>query len=114
EVKALASINAGFFDMKNGGSTAFIKVDGAVQDKDTTKWRTDGRYDGAMIITNKGRFLIDKRSDYRTYTANKKYDDVLIAGNLLMDDGKEISLKQDAFVTTRHPRTALGIVSKHK
>jgi len=114
EAKALASINGGFFDMKKGGSTSYIKVDGTVPDKDTLKWRSHPRYDGVIIITNKGKFLIDKRSDHRAYTANKKYDDVLVAGHILMDDGEEVALKEYDFVTRRHPRTALGIVSKHK
>jgi exopolysaccharide biosynthesis protein len=114
EVKALASVNAGFFDMKNGGSTAYIKVDGTVPDKDTLKWKKHPRYDGALIITTKGKFVIDKRTHYRTYTSNKKYDDVLITGNLLMDDGKKVALDDGSFVTTKHPRTCLGIVSKNK
>ena len=114
EAKALASVNAGFFDMKNGGSTAYIKVDGAVPDEDTLKWKKHPRYSGAIIITTKGKILIEERGDQRSYTENRKYDDVLITGDLLMDDGVEVALKDNSFVTTRHPRTALGIISKHK
>lgn len=114
EVKALASVNAGFFDMKHGGSTAYIKVDGAVPDKDTLKWRNHPRYNGSLIITTKGRIVIEKKGNQQAYTSNKKYDDVLITGDLLMDDGEEIKLKDGSFVTTRHPRTCLGIVLKHK
>src|SRR5690606_25898554 len=43
-----------------------------------------------------------------------KYDDVLVTGNLLMDDGGKVKMKDDAFVMTRHPRTCLGIVSNNK
>lgn len=114
EAKALASINAGFFDIEKGGSTAYIKVDGSVPDKDTLKWRTHSRYNGTLIITTKGRIAIEKRGDHRNYTANKKYDDVLVTGHLLMDDGTKVELKDESFVTTRHPRTCLGLVSKHK
>ncbi len=114
EVSALASINAGFFDMKNGGSTAYIKVDGTVPDKDTLKWKGYGRYTGALIITKKGRVDIETKGDQQSYTSNKKYDDVLVTGNLLMDDGEKVKMKDDAFVTKRHPRTCLGIVSKNK
>lgn len=114
DVKALASVNAGFFDMKHGGSTAYIKVDGAVPDKDTLKWRNHPRYNGSVIITTKGRIAIEKKGNQQEYTSNKKYDDVLITGDLLMDDGEEVKLKDGSFVTTRHPRTCLGIVSKHK
>src|SRR5690349_14989130 len=113
EANALASVNAGFFDMKNGGSTAYIKVDGSVPDKDTLKWRNYPRYSGTVIITTRGRIAIEKKADHHSYTSNRKYDDVLVTGNLLMDDGQKIDLKDDAFVTTRHPRTCLGIVSKN-
>lgn len=112
--KALASVNGGFFDMKNGGSESYIKVDGAVPDKDTLKWLSHGRYSGALIITTKGGIVIEKRGDYKAYTANKKYDDVLITGHLLMDDGARVPLKDEPFVTKRHPRTCLGVISKNK
>lgn len=114
EVKALASVNAGFFDMKRGGSTAYIKVDGAVPDKDTLKWMRHPRYNGSLIITTKGRIVIEKKGDQQTYTAKKKYDDVLITGDLLVDDGEKMKLKDVSFVTTRHPRTCLGIISRNK
>jgi exopolysaccharide biosynthesis protein len=114
EAKALAAVNAGFFDMKNGGSTAYIKVDGAVPDGDTLKWMRHPRYSGALIITTRGRIGIEERGDHKRYSINRKYDDVLVTGNLLMDDGTRVTLKDDTFVTTRHPRTCLGIISKHK
>ncbi len=114
EAKALASVNAGFFDMKNGGSTAYIKVDGTVPDKDTLKWRGYPRFSGALIITRNGKFIIEERRNHNSYTARRKYDDVLVTGPLLMDDGKKVKLDDGSFVTTRHPRTCLGIISKHK
>jgi exopolysaccharide biosynthesis protein len=114
EAKALASVNAGFFDMKNGGSTAYIKVDGAVPDTDTLKWKKHPRYSGTIIINTRGKIAIEERGNYRSYTDNRKYDDVLVTGNLLMDNGARVKLKDDAFVTTRHPRTCLGMISKHK
>ncbi len=113
EVKALASVNAGFFDMKNGGSTAYIKVDGVVPDKDTLKWRYSSRLSGALVITKNGRIVLEERGDHKAYTASRKYDDVLVTGPLLIDDGKRLKLDDGSFVTTRHPRTCLGIISKH-
>lgn len=114
EAKALASVNGGFFDMKQGGSESYIKVDGSVPDKDTLKWRPFPRYTGALIITTKGGVIIEKKGDHKAYTANRKYDDVLITGYLLMDDGAKVRLPDDAFVTKRHPRTCLGLISRHK
>lgn len=114
EAKALASVNAGFFDMKNGGSTAYIKVDGSVPDEDTLKWRPYSRYNGSLIVTRKGRIIIEERGKHATYTASRKFDDVLVTGPLLMDDGTREKLDDGSFVTMRHPRTCLGILSKHK
>jgi len=114
EAKALASVNAGFFDMKNGGSTAYIKVDGSIPDTDTLKWRRHPRYSGALIITTRGKIVIEERGDHQSYTVNRKYDDVLITGDLLMNNGTELKLEDNKFVTTRHPRTCLGMISKHK
>lgn len=112
--KALASVNAGFFDMKRGGSTAYIKVDGSVPDTDTAKWRGYPRFTGSLIITTKGRVFLEETGSHTTYTSVPKYDDVLVTGPLLMDDGRRMKLKDDSFVTTRHPRTCLGIISRHK
>lgn len=114
EAKALASVNAGFFDMKNGGSTSYIKVDGTLPDKDTLKWRDYPRFTGSLIITRNGRVLVEEKENHRTYTTNRKYDDVLVTGYLLLDDGEKVPLKDESLVTKRHPRTCLGIVSKHK
>lgn len=112
--EALAAVNAGFFDVKNGGSVTYLKIDGKLGQLDTTKWKTNQNLNAVFIIKKNGRFEIEGIQDYHKYTENKKYDDVLVTGSLLMDEGVSIDLANNAFVDNRHPRTGLGIVNKNK
>ena len=112
ETKGLAAVNAGFFDMKNGGSTTFIKVDGKVPDDDTTKWRKTETLNGALIIKKDGTLEVEPAGTYNVYAANSTYDDVLVTGSLLVDNGNAPRLPDVAFVRTRHPRTCLCLGPK--
>jgi exopolysaccharide biosynthesis protein len=114
EAGGIGAINAGFFDMKNGGSVTYIKVDGQVPDRDTTKWRWTEVRNGAMIIRRNGTFDLATATNSRDYTKNEKYDDVLITGPLLIENGMIIRLAETPFVTLRHPRTSLGLIKAHK
>ena len=110
---SLAAVNAGFFDVKNGGSVTYIKVDGKLPSSDTTKWKITKTLNGAFIIKNNGKFEIEKAGSYSGYTTQKKFDDVLVTGCLLIDEGREVVLPEVSFVTKRHPRTCLGIINKN-
>jgi exopolysaccharide biosynthesis protein len=114
EKKATAAVNAGFFDTKNGGSVTYIKVDGNVNEKDSVKWGKLKMLNGAFMIKTNGSFEIEPSAPYKQYTSNNEYDDVLITGCLLKDNGRNISLPDCSFVNNRHPRTCLGILSKYK
>ena len=114
EAGGLAAVNAGFFDVKNGGSVTYLKVDGKQGEGDTAKWKSTANLNGALIIKRNGGFELELVKDYARYTQHKKYDDVLVTGLLLMDEGKILTLPDNAFVTNRHPRTCLGIVNKNK
>ena len=112
EAGALAAVNAGFFNVKEGTSATYIKVDGELPYPDTTKWKQMETLNGALIIKRNGRIEVEPAGDNSRYTASKKYDDVLITGCLLLDEGKEMELPDKEFVNERHPRTCLGIVDK--
>ena len=111
--EALAAVNAGFFDVLMGGSVTYIKVDGEILG-DTTKWKRNANLNGAFVIKQNGRFEIELAGNNAAYTSNSMYDDVLITGSLLMDEGELYPLADNGFVNNRHPRTALGIVNKNK
>lgn len=114
DTEAIAAVNAGFFDMKNGGSVTYIKVDGETQLEDTVKWRVTKTLNGVMIIKTNGSFDIELAGEYEQYTSNEKYDDVLVTGCLLIDEGNRMLLPDVSFVNSRHPRTCLGLLSDQK
>lgn len=113
EAKALAAVNAGFFDVKEGGSVTYLKMDGEILG-DTLKWRRNQNLNGALIIRTNGSVAVELAGSNSTYTTDKKIDDVLVTGSLLIDEGKRLELPDNSFVKNRHPRTCLGIVNKHK
>ena len=44
----------------------------------------------------------------------KEYEDVLVAGPLLIKNGMPVKLPGTSLTVTRHPRTAVGIINSHK
>jgi exopolysaccharide biosynthesis protein len=105
ENQALAAVNAGFFDMKNGGSVTYLKADGKVisQNANDNPMITCS----AFVVTTDGKVVIEPVVSPNYYTQSDVYADVLFTGPLLLLDGKV--LEQDTartFVTYRHPRTA--------
>ncbi len=112
ESSALAAVNAGFFDMVNGGSVTYLKRDGEIIG-DTTKWKRNANLNGALVIMVDGKVEMEMARQNSYYTNDEKIDDVLITGSLLIDDGTMMALPDNSFVTNRHPRTSVGIVGDH-
>lgn len=109
EANALAAINAGFFDMKNGGSVTFIKVDGKILDTDSVKWKKTETRNGALVIRKDGSFKIEQATTNGSYIQNTTFDDVLVTGPILVQGGNALQLPSVPFVTLRHPRSCLCI-----
>jgi exopolysaccharide biosynthesis protein len=107
ESNSLAAINAGFFDMKDGGSVTFIKVDGKVPDADSAKWRKTETRNGALIIKTDGTLKIEHAQNNGSYIRNAAYDDVLVTGPVLVQNGNTLQLPSVPFVNLRHPRSCL-------
>lgn len=99
EADALAAINGGFFDMKNGGAVDFIKVNNQVINHTRSKSSR-----GAYFAFDKKRTII---ADDSVLVAS--YPNVMLAGPMLIKDNSTIPLAKNAFNDNRHPRTALGI-----
>jgi exopolysaccharide biosynthesis protein len=112
-VDAIAAVNAGFFDILKGGSVTYIKVDGQSPQIDSTHWKVTDILNGALLIKRNGRLEVEMVSDYNRYE-RRKYDDVLITGSLLLDEGQPQPLADSqSFVHKRHPRTCLGIIDRN-
>jgi exopolysaccharide biosynthesis protein len=112
---ALAAINAGFFNIKNGGSASYIKVDGRIVDSDTaSKWKRVVNLNGSVVITSGGKVLIMRKRENSAYDSETLYRDVLVTGPMLVENGKRAFLPQTSLVIARHPRTSIGTLKKHR
>ncbi len=102
---ALVAINGGFFDMKNGGATDFIRIDNQVINTDSNK---SARAISFLAFDKKKVIITDNES------AAKKNPNVLLAGPFLMLDKQISKLAKNAFNDNRHPRTAIGVKNNKK
>ncbi len=103
EEGALAAVNAGFFDMKEGGSVTFLKVDDEVINGNTSEAKRITRSflavddeDGIFIIASDSTAWLEDPANY---------DDVLFTGPLLLKEGMPMEQDEGSFITRRHPRT---------
>lgn len=104
--KVLAGINADFFNMQTGEPVSMSIHDGKTL-KDTLI--TDRGFVG---VKRNGKVII---GDARKYLQKKKrLTEVLGGAQLLVENGHILPQANSGFSTIRHPRTALGIVSKRK
>ena len=104
---AVAAINGSFYDMKEGNSVCFYKVDDKVIDT-TTESEFNTRVTGAVREKRgKVELIAWSREIEQGYTQRK--GTVLASGPMLMEDGEQSdwsSCRED-FITTRHPRSAI-------
>ncbi len=103
ENKALAAVNAGFFDVKNGGSVAYLKVNNKVIDR--TRNKKSEVMEGAFIIKKDGKIIIEPVQEEQFYDTNQDYASILVTGPLLLLNGAKQPLEDNAFNNNRHPRT---------
>ncbi len=109
--QALAAVNAGFFDIKNGGSVTFLKVDGQVVSNNAKE--NPHITKSALVFTKTGQTLIESAASQNYYARADSYDDVIFTGPLLLEDGQAMALDTSStFVTYRHPRTAACTLKK--
>ncbi len=103
EKNALAAVNAGFFDMKAGGSVTFMKVQDEVINQNTTS--ANDLTQSCIAIDENKRLHVVSDSNALFFEHPENYDDVLYTGPLLLKDRKKMPLEDKAFNSNRHPRT---------
>jgi exopolysaccharide biosynthesis protein len=114
-VNALAAINAGFFNIKDGGSATYIRIAGRIVDDDTIKkWPKSINMSGSVMIDAGGHLSISRAMPNSWYDAHPEFPDVLVTGPLLLKDKKKVLLPETSLVITRHPRTSIGNLSRNK
>jgi exopolysaccharide biosynthesis protein len=110
EHQAEAAINGTFFDVKNGGSVDYVKVDGQVLG--TTRLESGqqrARHQKSAIVIAAGKLNIVKWDGSPDWENRLAEENVMISGPLLTYKGQNEELDSASFSTARHPRTAIGI-----
>lgn len=110
ENNAIAAINGTFFDIKNGGSVDFIKVDGKVISTNRLeKNNKRAMHQKAAVVISKGKLNLKKWDGSEKWEHNLQEEDVMLSGPLLAIGGTNEKLDSVPFNTLRHPRSAIGI-----
>lgn len=111
ESHAIVALNGSFFDVKKGGSVAYLESGGKVIARNRNSkqpWaKTDSLLNGAILVSHKFRMKIETARPAAVYAKSKKEEAVLVSGPILLIDGKKMPLENSEFVKKRHPRTCL-------
>jgi exopolysaccharide biosynthesis protein len=112
---AIAAINGNFFDIKNGGSVDFIKMNDSVLSNNRL-WanNTRARHQQAALVIHKGKLRIAKWDGSANWESKLKAADVMNTGPLLLWQGERQQLDTGEFNRARHPRTAIAYLGKKR
>ncbi|MDR1983940.1 MAG: PQQ-binding-like beta-propeller repeat protein [Prevotellaceae bacterium] len=102
QVDAVAGVNASFFDMKNGGAVDFVRVNEKIL-HDKTK--ISQRNNAALVIDKYKVEILERDTTDNNWENNLNYENVIVAGPLIMKNGMSAKLQKNAFNENRHPRT---------
>jgi len=107
---ALLAINGNFFDVKNGGSVDFVRVNGKVVNENRLE-KEDKRafHQQAAVMLEDGKLNIIKWDGTKDWETKLPGQNILLNGPLLKLNGIAEKLDTTAFNTVRHPRTCVGL-----
>ena len=115
KANALAAVNAGFFNIKDGGSVTYIRSQGVIAEKDTArKWSRNENMTGSVLVDKSNIVYIDKSYPNSWYDMHPEYPEVLVSGPLLIKNKEKAKLPLTPLVLKRHPRTAIGKRGNHR
>ena len=107
---ATAVINGTFFDMKNGGSVDFLKVnDTTVNQTRLDKNNKRTFHQEAAVVINNEQIAIKKWDGSENWENSLTDKNVMVSGPLLILNDKNEHLDSISFNKARHPRSAIGI-----
>jgi exopolysaccharide biosynthesis protein len=109
EEKAVAAINGTFFNMKNGGSEDYIRLDGKALNETHIGKKGRSFHQRSAIVIDGRKVSIQAWDGSEDWESKLKGEDVMVTGPLLLDDEKRVPLDSITFNTARHPRSALAI-----
>ena len=112
---ALAAINAGFFNIRDGGSVTYIRTGGLIADSDTAKrWTRNTNMTGSILEDKEGHVMIDRAYSNNWYDSHQEYTEVLVTGPLLLKGDVKTQLPSTPLVINKHPRTVIGKKGDHR
>jgi len=113
--RALAAVNGGFFNIKEGGSIAYVKTGGLIVDTDTAKkWSRNSNLNGSVLVDNNGHVSLDHVKMNSWYDNHQEFQDVLVTGPILICGKRKMQLPSTPLVINTHPRTSIGKIGNHK
>lgn len=106
---AIAALNGTFYDMKNGGSVDFLKVNGQIINEN----RGDKRavHQKAAIVLSDRKMKIEKWNGQPAWENSLLADNIMLTGPLLIFNNQFEPVDSSAFSYTRHPRTAVVVTN---
>ncbi|WP_207422765.1 phosphodiester glycosidase family protein [Desertivirga brevis] len=115
EHKAIAAINAGFFDVKKGGSVDFLRSNGVIIDTNAVSKNGERppHRKGAIVI-NEGKVAIAKWDGSKDWEKQLDGEDVLVTGPVMLLDKQLQQLDPVSHNTYCHPRSAIALGKKNK
>jgi exopolysaccharide biosynthesis protein len=112
---AIAAVNGGFFNIKDGGSVTYIRTGGILTDSDTAKkWSRNSNMTGSFLTDKEGRIKIERSFSNRWYDSHTEYPEVLVTGPLLLKGKVKVKLPSTPLAINKHPRTVIGRISRHR
>lgn len=109
---ALAAINGNFFDVKNGGSVDYLKVNNELISEDRMENNKLARHQRAAIVIRDRRLSIVSGDSLFGWEKWLPQETIMSTGPLLLDGGREEALDTAAFNRLRHPRSAAAVTKR--
>lgn len=112
---AIAALNGNFFDVKDGGSVDYVRVNGKVINTNRPdKNNNRAKHQQAAVVIEKGKIAIRKWDGTADWETKLREENVLLNGPLLTYNEQNENLDTTSFTRLRHPRTCLGIKSNSR
>lgn len=107
---AIAAINGNFFDVKDGGSVDFVRLNGkTINENRLEKNNQRARHQQAAVVINEGKISIKKWDETADWETKLTEQNILLNGPLLIFNTINEDLDTTAFNRLRHPRTCIGV-----
>ncbi|PYF75783.1 phosphodiester glycosidase family protein [Pedobacter nutrimenti] len=108
--QAIAAINGTFFDVKNGGSVDFLKINGTIISKNKLEKNSlRAKHQQAALVIKNQSMDIQKWDGTDSWENEIEASDVMLSGPLLTLDSQDQLLDSTSFSKSRHPRSSIGL-----